>query len=1043
MTQNHRRKTAMFRGLAGIVVFLSSCCVLALDPSKPVEQYVRTSWSISENLPSPWVSAILQTKDGFLWLGTQEGLVRFDGARFSTFDKYNTPGIKHNNIRLLLEDSRDNTLWVGTYGGGLTHYSGGSFHSYTVQDGLPGNFILGLAQDQQGALWVGTDKGLAQFRDGHFQLVKESTEEVTAVKLGPGNSIWAATATGIFRVIGDTLKLQFALPNAQEFYFDHQGVAWIGTPTDGLYTMSEGKIRKEDRFPQLRNATIGAVYQDREQSLWLGTTTGLVCRLRASKLDCLPRMNNDVIRSIQEDREGKLWIGTETSGITRVKEAKFTSYGSHTGLDNENVIALYQDKATKNIWIGGVSGLTIMDENGHFHPYQLGASERDNGVDSIAQDIDGTAWLGTDVGLKLFRNGKIVKTYSARDGLARDPVHALLRTHDGTWWIGNRDGGLTRFQDGKFTVFTEKDGLASRRVIVAMEDHAGSLWFGTEEGLTRLKDGVFKNFHMQKEPGSGRGGAVCMYEDAAHTIWIGTYGAGLVRLKDDKFTTFGVKDGLLDETVWSILEDDKGNLWMSSNRGLFRIAKGALDDFADGKVKSIQVTTYGLTDGLPTTDFNGGAQASGVKTANGRLLFGSSKGVVEINPDKLMTNRLPPPVVVETVMVNKVPMAPAGGEHKAPVGIGEVEFHFAALSFVAPEKVEFKYMLEGFDDGWIGPGAKREVRYTNLAPGRYRFRVIAANNDGVWNQAGATYEVYLEPSFYQTRWFYALCALTVLLLGVGLYRLRLRNIRKREEELVLQVGERTKELKEEIVEHQKTEKALQLAKEAAEAATRSKSEFLANMSHEVRTPLNGVMGVLELLRQSPSASEREELLGMAQESADTLLVVINDILDFSKIEAGKLEFENTAFDLAETVAEAARTMALRAHQKKLELTYHISSPLAHLLMGDALRLKQVLVNLIGNAIKFTSEGHVSLNVETVWRDERKIELKFAISDTGIGIPEEKKRMIFEAFEQADASVTRRFGGTGLGLAICSRIVHFMDGRIWVESEPGKGSTFSL
>ncbi len=1036
-----------------IAVIATTSPAKAVDSSKSAKEYVPKLLTVADGLPQPWVQTMTQTPDGYMWFGTQEGLARFNGAKFTTFDQNNTPGINHNNIRALQNDSADGSLWIGTYGGGLTRYHGGQFRAYTIDDGLPGNFILTLAQGSAGDLWIGTDKGLAIFKNEKITVFKQADETLKHPVLGltasPDGSMWFLISDTVYRAdkSGVVSKIDTHVPEARAIYADREGRIWIGTMNQGLYQWASGKVTHYASQSRLPKTPIRAIYQDKAGSIWVAVYGAGLCRLQSdSTFDCYlakDGLMETSLVSIYEDQEGNLWLGTEANGAIRLRDSNFVIYDKRTGLSDNYVLGIHQSQ-DGTVWIGARPGLNRI-KDGKITTIRLAASLPGNTVAVIEEAGHGDLWVGTEEGLKLLHGETVIRTFTARDGMATNTIHALLRDHQGSLWIGDRTGGLTRYKDGRFTRFTKQDGLTSVRVRNIFEDHEGSIWFSTEEGLSRFKEGVFTNFALEKGPGGAVGGAVCIYEDARHVFWIGTYGSGLVRFQDGKFISIKRKDGLFDDSIWSVVEDDSGNLWMSSNRGLFRARKSDLNDFASGKIATIMSTSYGTADGLLTTDFNGGEQATGLKTLNGKLLFATSIGLVEVDPHHLRTNKLAPPVVIEDALVDKVSIS---NKHRVPVGRGELEFHFAGLSFVAPEKVVFRYKLEGFDKDWTASGTRPVAYYTNISPGSYQFRVQAANNDGLWNDIGAKLDLYLKPHYYQTTWFVLLCVFIALLTAAGAYRFRIRQLRNRQEELVGLIDDRTKELQEEISHRTKTEQQLQeqviernRATESAEAATRAKSEFLANMSHEIRTPLNGVMATLELAMHTELNEEQKELLQMSQDSADALLLVLNDILDFSKIEAGKLQFEEMEFHLADTLAEATRTMAVRAHQKKLELIYRIAPDVPASVVGDSARLKQVLMNLLGNAIKFTDKGEVILKVETEEQKPDNVRLRFSVADTGVGIPKEKQSAIFEAFSQADSSVSRRFGGTGLGLAICGRIVGLLGGHLWVESDPGRGSTF--
>jgi ligand-binding sensor domain-containing protein/signal transduction histidine kinase/CheY-like chemotaxis protein len=1006
-----------------------------LDPHKSISEYVHNVWRSEDGLPQNSIQALLQTRDGYMWIGTQEGLVRFNGVEFKVFNKSNTDGIRHNDVRVLYQD-REGILWVGTFGGGLVRYYNGQFTAYTSQDGLSNNSISAILQDQKGNLWVGTTNGLNKFTGDRFVSFNSkgglSENPVQALAEDRQGRLLVATSGGLAVMHEGRPAGAFSpsIPGEKvvtALLLDQDKNLWVGTDNQGLEMVASGKVVHYGAAQGLPNAPVHTIFQDNQQTIWVGTQGGGMCRLVGAKFSCYSTQNGlsgDYVEAIIQDREGSLWVGTETGGLNRFKEGALSNYGSELGLQG-SPRALFEDR-DGSLWIGTNTGLWRL-KDGKVFAYPTNKGPANNYVYSLFQDRESNVWVGTDKGGLNRFTGHAVKTYTKADGLIDDFVQAVYQDRSGDIWAGTFAGGVSRLHRGRITNYTTKEGLGSNRVWAIMEDHLGRLWIGTDAGISLFRNGTFLNFDLRDVSleAAGMGSVMVIYEDSGHVFWIGTYGAGLKRFKDGKFSTVGIRQGMFDDTIWSILEDDSGNFWMSSNRGIFKVRKQELIDVVEGQLDKVHSQAYGPADGMMSSECNGGSQYSGWKTRQGKLLFACLNSVVVVDPSHLPVNPWPPPVIIETVKINQQEKALPGAS--VPVGTGELEFQYSALSYFAPEKVEFRCKLEGYDKDWRKPVTKGFFRYTNLPPGHYTIRVIAANNDGVWNETGASFSFYLAPRFYQTKWFYSLCALSLVFSPIGVYLLRIRQIRKREHELMVLVARRTHEL--------------QVAKEIAEAATRAKGDFLANMSHEIRTPLNGVTGMLDLIGQSELTIDQEQLLGMARDSANTLMVVINDILDFSKIEAGKLAFDVREFDLAETVAEAVRTVALRAHQKGLELVYQVDPAIPQFLLGDTDRVKQVLHNLVGNAVKFTERGEVVLRVTLEMHTTAEVCLRFQVSDTGIGIPPEKQRMIFEAFSQADPSTTRKFGGTGLGLAISSRIAELMGGSMGVVSNVGEGSTF--
>jgi PAS domain S-box-containing protein len=415
-------------------------------------------------------------------------------------------------------------------------------------------------------------------------------------------------------------------------------------------------------------------------------------------------------------------------------------------------------------------------------------ARQDACVRALLVDREGSLWVGLVGEVGRLKDGTWT-WYTTAQGLAPGLVWSIYQDRAGSLWFGSGGQGLTRHQDGTFTIYRDTDGLVNNNVRFITEDRQGALWIGTMGGLSRFKDGQFTNYTTKN--GLSHNFVRAIYEDADGTLWIGTYGSGLNRLKEGRFFHYTTANGLFDDVVSQILEDDRGNFWMSGNRGIFRVSQKELNDLADGKTRSITCISYGVADGLLTNECNGGGQPAGWKTSDGRLWFPTIKGVAVIDPNQL--NDTPSPVEVEKLLVDKTPMN-LWPQIEAPPGQGDLEIHYTALSFIAPEKVRFKYRLEDYDQDWVDAGARRSAYYTNIPPGRYRFRVIAMNNDGVWNETGTVIEFSLAPHFYQTRWFFALVAAGIVLLGWSGSKWRVKRLERRTRQLEGKVAERTAEV---------------------------------------------------------------------------------------------------------------------------------------------------------------------------------------------------------------------------------------------------------
>ena len=1280
--------------------------------------------SVEHGLAQESVLAAVQDADGFMWFGTQAGLSRFDGYRVTTFrHTAGDPKSLINNWVKVLHVDRAGRMWIGT-DGGLDRYDPAtrSFIHYapveTARRGNGNRHIRAIVDDGRAGLWIATGDGLQHFdsASGTFRVwhhrpgdpASLADDQVNALALDALGRVWIGTKSGLDSLDGPDAPIVHHRAGAdpgrynviQALLAGADGTLWIGS-LGGLETWrpasADAARRRASAAEGLRPGPVTTLYQDLDANVWIGTLSDALYLWQAQERRFVnyrhtpgdtQSVADNQVSSLYRDRVGTFWVGTWYAGVSRVDLnsggfARIVRQPDQAGALSDNKVRAILEDGPGKLWLGTNLGLNHYDSatgRARLYPFDAPGQHGPGGaaISALARDRSGRLWVGSSAGVASFDRGSGSFTRLALGGGDPDVnnIRGMLADRAGILWLASR-GGLHRLDPATRAVRTyrhdaaDATSLADNVARPILEDRAGRLWIGTFDGLDMLDraSGKFTHYrHQPRDPHSLSHDEVhYLLEDSSGVLWVGTAG-GLNRMAIDgagraTFQHYRIADGLSDDGVAAMLEDGSGKLWISTNTGISRLDP-----------RQNQWRNYSAVDGtIEGAYFDGSA----LRGADGTLYFGGFNGVTAFHPQAISDNLIAPRAVITGFDIFNRPAqlthpnllkGPIERASEMTLSAADSVFtlEFVALHYAAPQRNLFAYQLQGFDQDWVGTDAARHfATYTNLDPGRYTFRVKAANKDGVWSATSAELVITILPPWWKTWWFRSACALLVLGSAWGGYGARLSALRRQKALLERQVGSRTLEIEQQKteleaqrrdaerrradaerqkaeVERQKEnvelahrnisvlseigreltatldmetimltvyrhvhhlmdapivgigfydleaglvtfpfamdagvrsetysrelsdrrqfavwclhhrrevfindleaeagnyldgpqhlplhpvlrvdgtprsptcsmmyvplivkdrmmgvlsvqstaknayqqvhldmlqtlsshaavaldnarayreleatqarlieqERQVLLAKQKAEDATRQKSEFLANMSHEMRTPLAGVIGMLNFaLRDARLQAHTREQIVRGQANAQALLTIINDLLDFSKIEAGKLSIENIDFALGPMLENVASLFEEQAAGHSVAFGIELAPDLPCFVVGDPTRLRQVLVNLVGNAFKFTRDGQVTIRVEPVARERADATcinlIRFTVHDTGIGIAPQALARLFQKFEQADSTTTRRYGGTGLGLAICRQLVELMGGTISVASREGSGSTFSV
>jgi signal transduction histidine kinase/ligand-binding sensor domain-containing protein len=736
------------------------------------------AWTTENGLPQNSINDILQTRDGYLWLATYGGLVRFDGVRFVVFDR-SVEGIGSVRVKALHED-RHGILWAATEDGMLIRYRDGRFLTYNGKNGLPDAQAIRIEEDDEGALWITWIGTITKYDGEHFQNFGPDHfgNLVTAPPVTLNrytNAWWGVDAAGFHALVGGRVRTYPIDANLNgggvaRVLPDRCGNLWITTTNAALLKATPERVQQFTSGEGLNvSQRDGTFLGDCNDNVWFQDVQLNVYRVRNGQAE---RIGIPPILAIYGDREGSLWVGTSWGGLRRLRDTSISSLDKRDGLPLDIVYSIFEDRAGA-FWIGTWGVGLSRYAAGRYTLFGLSDGLPSLQISCIYEDRDGRLWVGTDQGLSYFAGGRF-RRYVNDAGLLRQSVWAMHEDRSGTFWFAT-DAGLVRSSRGTVTRFTRTDGLTHDRTSALFEDRSGTLWIGTYQGLTRLKAGVFTGYG---EPAGLIGSSVrAIYEDSHAILWIGTYDGGLYRLSGERLTRYTRSEGLYDNGVFQILEDDNENLWMGSNRGISRISRHELNELAEGRRRLVKPVVFGARDGLASVEVNGGRQPAGIRARDGRLWFPTMAGVAIIDPRALRTGAKPPPAIIEEFR-----MTGRAVDFTQPVQIppdaATFEIRYTAPSFINPEQIRFRYRLRELDGEWIEAGDRRSASFFRIPSGHYRFEVIAATHDGQWGTSAASVEIDVLAPFWRTSWFMMLALAACGSLAFTGHLVRTRRLRK-------------------------------------------------------------------------------------------------------------------------------------------------------------------------------------------------------------------------------------------------------------------------
>jgi signal transduction histidine kinase/ligand-binding sensor domain-containing protein len=974
-------------------------------PSKPLNQSAIEQWTTDHGLNTNNLVSILQARSGYLWICTYDGLVRFDGHAFEVFDRTNVPILKTDAFYEGYEDEQAN-IWFATQGSGIVRYRDNKFSTVQVSSNLPSS-IRCLLLRKSGLVLVGTNNnGLFTLKDSvakafeHPALREGLIMDLTEDKFG---NVWVATnGNGLVSIVGDKItqyKTEQGLTSnvVNTIRGMRDGRILIGT-INGLDILSSNKISHVKITEGLQVTDIEI---DDYQSIWLTTERGLVRLNEAMDIEeilspesGLPALS---LTNLTFDREGNLWVTGSRGGLVRIKDASITTYHTVHGLSG-NIVNVVYEAPNGKIYVGTDGGDVDVFENGKFTQIPIRQPHKNIGVRSLWIDGQSNLWIGSYNGL-LRKNRATEEVFNSKTGLPSQEVRRILEDDAGFMWVATRSGGVMKMKNSRVVkTFDQSNGLGSNYIIALEKDAYGNLYLGTNGGgmsIINAQDSVTTIRISADDAGTF---TFNIHVDDDGSVWLVTT-VGILLYDGKQFRQLPLVPSQKGEGYFDWVADDFGNVWVTSNKGVLQIRPEQIRDFKNGKSTPIKARLYNQTDGMRNRESTSTMRA--LKSSRGEIWVPTIGGVSVINPKDINENAIIPPVYVTRMDADDSTYYPAPNLVVEPGNL-RYTFHFTSLSLVSSSRNQFKYLLEGVDNGWQESEGLREVTYTNLAPGDYTFRVIASNNDGVWNETGDSIQFRVKPTIFQMRSFYAIMGFILFLIVFAIYKWRVNDVQIHNREL------------------QKLNSEL--------------DKFVYSASHDLRAPLASVLGVVNVARLDKSEEQRENYLSLIEKSIKKLDGFISDIINFSR--NARLEVVYSQVDFEKIVNEIMDD--LKYLDEDSRITRKISTIGSGRFYTDTVRLKIILSNLISNAIKYYNPYTKSPFIEVKIKYNSNVAI-IKVIDNGLGIPEQHVPNIFKMFYRANENSK----GSGIGLYIVKETVEKIKGVIEVRSKLGEGTEFEI